>query len=75
MTVTNGHSASWNWKVFTSAEAANISETRPLIGDNEWNAVLVHKIGILCAEHSSGFGYVQENTKIVAGAAFGLVST
>jgi len=54
---------------------ANISETRPLIGDNKWNAVLVHKIGILCAEHNSGFGYVQENTKHVAGAAFGLVST
>ena len=54
---------------------ANISETIPLIGDNERNAVLVHKIGILCTEHSSGFGYVQENTKLVAGAAFGLVST
>jgi len=53
----------------------NISETRPLIGDNERNAVLVHKISILRAEHSSGFGYVQENTKLVAGAAFGLVST
>jgi len=54
---------------------ANISETRPLIADNEWNAVLVHKIGILCAERSSGFGDVQENTKRVAGAAFVLVST
>ena len=51
------------------------AHTIGISGPDQRNAVLVHKIGVCCAEYSPGFGYVQENTRSVTGAALGLVST